>query len=155
MALFFAVVGSYQVFHGAYSHPLKELSVILFSTIKLFSFFPLNPITKEAPLFYEIAIWFAPAVTVVGFFSLFDRIYRTFSHTIYHWNRKHLIVMGSNEDSMKFIKNHLESGDQLGIILLCDIADSIDEEVYQNLLTKIVRLDFILTVYLNFSDSLM
>lgn len=43
---------------------------------------------------------------------------------------------------MKFIKNHLESGDQLGIILLCDIADSIDEEVYQNLLTKIVRLDF-------------
>lgn len=142
LALFFAVVGSYQVFHGQYTNPLKEAMVVLFSTIKLFSFIPLVPITTESPLFYEIAVWLAPAVTVVGFFSIFDRIYRIFAHTIYHWNRNHLVVMGHNEDTIKFIKNHLDTEDKLGVILVCDIADPVDVTSYQNLMTKVVRLDF-------------
>lgn len=84
LALILSIVGSYQVYHGKFSNIFKEIIVIIISTFKLFTFSPTNGITNEAPLAYELAIWMAPASTMVGFFSIFGKLYRNIRNTLIH-----------------------------------------------------------------------
>lgn len=142
ITLILALVGSYQYHYHSYSSPIKAIQVVLYSTVKLFAFAPTSFVTNEAPLVYELAVWLAPAVTMVGFFSLFKKIYQTLKFNVFHIGKKHLLLIGDNERTVEFIKSINREKNKEAIILICDIADSIDEDKYKNLLTKIIRLDF-------------
>lgn len=142
IALVLSLVGSYELYHGKFNDIFKEITVILYSTFKLFAFVPTQPITEEAPLTYELAVWAAPAFTMVGFFSVFKKIFISIRHNLYHLNRKKIAVVGNNENCIEFIKNMNDKHPDIGILLLCDISDKVDEEMLHEMLTKVVRVDF-------------
>lgn len=142
VALVLSLVGSYQLYHGKYDNIFKEITIIVYSTFKLFAFAPTNGILNEAPLTYELAIWAAPAFTMVGFFSVFKKIYNSIKQETYHIRKKHMVLIGDNEDTLDFIKNFNMEEPNIGTILLCDISDSVDEQKYHALFTKVVRVDF-------------
>lgn len=142
ITLILALVGSYQFHYHNYTSKWKAVQVIIYSTVKLFAFSPTSAVTNEAPLTYEIAVWMAPAVTMVGFFTLFKKIYETIKFNFFHINKEHILLMGDNEDTVEFIKSLNRENKNLASILLCDLSASIDEEKYKKLLTKVVRLDF-------------
>lgn len=142
IALVIAFIGSYQYHFNEYASPIKGIQVVLYSTVKLFAFSPTSFVTGEAPLLYEIAVWLAPAVTMVGFFSLFQKIYQRIKFGIFHIGKKHILLLGDNDNTVEFIKSINREKDKTAAILLCDISDSVDEEKYKNLLTKVVRIDF-------------
>lgn len=60
LALVLGFIGSYQLYSNEYSSIFKTISVVVYSTIMLFTFSPTNGILNEAPLAYEIAMWLAP-----------------------------------------------------------------------------------------------
>ncbi len=142
VALILSIVGSYQLYHGNYSSWLKEFAVILYSVIKLFTFFPLNGITNEGPLVYEIAIWMAPISTVLGIFSVFEGIYKQIKLAFLHVGRQHLVVMGAGEDAIQFMKNISDSKDKTRIICLLDEADKADEARLNKLNVLTVKVDY-------------
>lgn len=142
ITLALALYGSYQYHYHKYSNPIKAVQVVLYSTVKLFAFSPTSFVTNEAPLAYELAVWLAPAVTMVGFFSLFKRIYQIIKFNIFHIGKKHILLIGDNDKTVEFIKSINGEKDRQACILICDISDTVDEVKYNNLLTKILRLDF-------------
>lgn len=142
LALGFSLVGSIQLYYGRYDNILKTITVVLYSTFKLFAFAPTNLITNEAPLTYELAIWIAPAFTMVGFFSVFKKLYQSVRAFIFHMKKDHIVLLGDNEETITFIKNLNQSDEELGVILLCDISDNINEDTYKDLFVKIVKVDF-------------
>ena len=102
-------IGSFQVYHGRFNNIIKEISVIIVSVLKLFLFSPTEGFLKPQPLAYELAIWVAPAGTVLATFSVFKKLYTVISLKIRHFNKEHIIVMGLNEYSMMFMKNFMNS----------------------------------------------
>ena len=104
ITLILALVGSYQFHYHNYTSKWKAVQVIIYSTVKLFAFSPTSAVTNEAPLTYEIAVWMAPAVTMVGFFTLFKKIYETIKFNFFHINKEHILLMVDNEDTVEFIK---------------------------------------------------
>lgn len=142
VALTFSLVGSIQIYAGRYENIFKYITVVLYSTFKLFTFSPTNSITNEAPIIYELAIWIAPAFTMVGFFSVFKKIYQSFKSFVFHIGKDHLVLLGDNEETITFIKNLNQSDSDLGTILLCDFSDNVNEDIYKDLYTKIVKVDF-------------
>lgn len=142
VALVLSLVGSYQLYYEDYDNIFKTITVIIYSTFKLFAFVPTNGILNEAPLTYELAIWAAPAFTMVGFFFVFNKIFASIKQTIYHLRKKHIVLIGDNEDTINFIKNFNTDEPKVANILLCDLSDSVDEQKYNALYTKVVRVDF-------------
>lgn len=140
--LLLALLGSFQLYGSAYDNPWKSLSVIIYSTFMLFTFSPTNGILNEAPLAYEIAMWAAPMFTMVGFFSVFKRVFNTLRTSFYHMNQSHLVLMGTGEDALIFIKNMRRSQPEIRLMLLHDLTDTVDEEMFENLGVKTVALDF-------------
>lgn len=142
LSLILSIVGSYQLYHGKYTNLLKEISVILYSVTKLFTFLPLNGITNEGPLAYEIAIWMAPISTVLGIFSVFKGIYTQIKLAFLHVGRQHLVVMGAGEEAIQFMKNISDSKDKTRIICLLDEADKADEARLNKLNVLTVKVDY-------------
>lgn len=124
ISMFLSVLGSYQLYHGNYSNIYKEITVIVISVMKLFTFFPTNGLLNEAPIAYELAIWMAPLSTMVGIFSIFDRLYKVVNLGFYHLGRKHLVVMGGNENAITFIKNLQKDMPGTRIYSLLDEGDN-------------------------------
>ena len=142
LALILSLVGSYQVYHGRFSNVFKEIIVIIISTFKLFTFSPTNGITNEAPLAYELAIWMAPASTMVGFFSVFSKLYRNIRNSLIHIGKEHLVVMGYNPYSIEFIKNLKNDHPEIRVINLLDNTENINEELLKSLDVKVVRVSY-------------
>lgn len=141
LALVLGLVGSYQLYASEYTQPLKALSVIVYSTFMLFSFSPTNGVLNEAPLAYEIAMWLAPMFTMVGFFSVFQRVFNTIRQALFHMGKKHLLLLGQGDDVHTFMKN-MPSNAKHAYMLLCDMGEVVDEDSYADFPVKIVRLDF-------------
>lgn len=142
VSMILSIVGSYQLYSGNYSNVFKEITVIVISTMKLFTFFPTNGLLNEAPLAYELAIWMAPLSTMVGIFSIFDKLYKTVNLSFYHIGRKHLVVMGANEKSITFIKNLQRDMPGTRIYCLLDEGDSFEEKRLEELEVEVIRLDY-------------
>lgn len=142
VALVLSVYGSYQVYHGTYDTIFKEIMVIIYSTFKLFTFSPTVGVTNESPLAYELAIWVAPAFTMVGFFSIFRRAHEALKFKLFHLGKKRLVLLGDNRKTKTFIKNSLDKNPEDAMILLCDFSDEVDEESYKDLKVEVVKLDF-------------
>ncbi len=140
--MFLSIVGSYQLYHGNYSNIYKEITVIVISVMKLFTFFPTNGLLNEAPIAYELAIWMAPLSTMVGIFSIFDRLYKAVNLSFYHLGRKHLVVMGGNENAITFIKNLQKDMPGTRIYSLLDEGDKFDEKRLEELEVEVIRLDY-------------
>lgn len=142
IALFLSLFGSYQVYHGQYSSIAKEILVILYSAFKLFTFSPTKSIMTESPIAYELAVWIAPAFTMVGFFSVFTRIYKSIYNSILHIRKSRYIVIGNNENTISFIKNLSISEPKSRITFFSDMTDTVLEDRFSEMNVKIVRLDF-------------
>lgn len=142
LALILSIVGSYQVYHGKFSNIFKEIIVIIISTFKLFTFSPTNGITNEAPLAYELAIWMAPASTMVGFFSIFGKLYRNIRNTLIHIGKEHLVVMGYNQNSIEFIKNLKNNQRDIRVINLIGDTVAVNEDLLKDLEVKVVRVNY-------------
>lgn len=142
LALILSFLGSYQLYHGRYSNLFKEISVILYSVTMLFTFLPTNGIVNEGPLAYEIAIWLAPITTVLGIFSVFEGFYTQLKLAFYHAGRQHLVVMGTGEDAIQFIKNISGNKEKNRVICLLDETDKTDEVRLSRLNVLVVRLDY-------------
>lgn len=142
IALGLSLSGSYQVYHDQYDTLLKEIMVILYSTFKLFTFSPTSAITNESHLAYELAIWVAPAFTMVGFFTIFERAYKVLAFKVFHWGKDPLVLMGDHEETLVFIKNMQDADPSLSMMLLVDLADPVDLERYRDLKVEVVKIDF-------------
>jgi hypothetical protein len=137
-----SVVGSYQLYGGNYTNIFKEFTVILISVMKLFTFAPTNGLLNEAPLAYELAIWMAPLSTMVGIFSIFDKLYKTISLGLYHVNKEHIVIMGADEDAINFIKNLQRDMPRVRIYSLLDEGEKFDEKRLEELSVEVIRLDY-------------
>lgn len=106
IAFIFAVIGSLQMLWPNYANnPVKGFFVILYSVVKLFVFQPLIGFTNpDNTLIYDAAIILAPLGTVVGFFSVFDKLYQMIKLKLTHLNQQHLVVMGTNDYAVQFMK---------------------------------------------------
>ena len=124
-------IGSFQVYHGRFNNIIKEISVIIVSVLKLFLFSPTEGFLKPQPLAYELAIWVAPAGTVLATFSVFKKLYTVISLKIRHFNKEHIIVMGLNEYSMMFMKNFMNSPTRKKI--LCIVPENTDVKKVEKL----------------------
>lgn len=99
-----AFIGSAQLYWGQYDNPIKQVFMIFYSVIKLFLFQPLVSFTNaDNPIAYDLAIWLAPVGTAIGLFSVFDNLYHSVMLRFVHFNSKHLVVIGLNDLSMKFM----------------------------------------------------
>ena len=137
-----SVVGSIQLYGGGYSNVFKEFTVILISVMKLFTFSPTNGLLNEAPLAYELAIWMAPLSTMVGIFSIFDKLYKTISLSLYHVKKEHIVLMGADEDAITFIKNLQRDIPGIRIYSLLGEGDKFDEKRLEELNVEVIRLDY-------------
>lgn len=141
-AIILSFVGSWQLYAHTTPYPLKNLGIIVNSVIKLFAFFPTNGVDKPAPLAYELAIWMAPTTTLVGFFSMFTRLYESLRMSIFHMGARHLVLMGENERTYTFLSHLKKEYPEEKVLLLVGEGDEIDEERLTRLSVKILRLDY-------------
>lgn len=131
LGLSLSFIGSFQVYHGQYDNMIKEVSVIFVSVLKLFLFSPLEGFTKQNPLAYELAIWFAPVTMFFAIFSIFARLYNDIRLKFIHFNKKHIIIMGYNNYSLTFMKNFINSKNKER--LLCILPENIQESNIKSL----------------------
>ncbi|MEA4811735.1 MAG: hypothetical protein VB108_04090 [Anaerolineaceae bacterium] len=94
-------VGTWQAYSPQFSG-FKLLLVMVYDTLKLFSFAGMIPITTQGPLPYELARWLAPLGTVLGFFAIFDRFIKRFFTFFTRFRRKSYLLLGWNEESKLF-----------------------------------------------------
>ncbi|EHR34651.1 hypothetical protein HIF96_02860 [Helcococcus kunzii] len=137
-----SVVGSIQVYHGQFDNLLKEFVVIIYSVIKLFTFFPTESVLKNSPLAYELATWMAPITTVLGLFTVFRNLYSDSIMAIRHLNKDRLIVLGANKESLIFIKNTLSQYPKKRIVCLVDFEEEVDSDILKLLQVQLVRIDY-------------
>lgn len=131
LGLSLSFIGSFQVYHGQYDNMIKEVSVIFVSVLKLFLFSPLEGFTKQNPLAYELAIWFAPVTMFFAIFSIFARLYNDIKLKFIHFRKKHIIVIGYNNYSLTFMKNFINSKNKER--LLCILPENIQESNIKSL----------------------
>lgn len=141
VSLALSLYGSYLVYHGKYEQPLKEVSIILFSTFKLFTFAPTNAI-NQSPLAYELAVWLAPTSTVIGFLTMFQKIFQSIRTNLYHLKKADLIIMGNQSNGFAFIKNLYKENPKTRIIYLMDKSEEMDETFSNEFKLEVVKLDF-------------
>lgn len=142
LAIGLSLFGSFQVYHGVYSNPLKELTVILYATFQLFMFSPTNAVIKEAPLAYELAIWIAPAFTMVGFFSIFEPAFRKLKLFLCHVGWERLLLLGANEDAIIFVEHLRQEEPDTRVLLLLDPTDDVNRERFERFGVAVQTLDF-------------
>lgn len=147
LGLSLSLIGSFQVYHGKYDSVIKEISVIFISVLKLFLFSPLEGFTKQNPLAYELAIWFAPVTMFFAIFSIFAKLYNDIKLKFIHFRKKHIIVMGYNNYSLTFMKNFINSKNKER--LLCILPEDIQESNIKSL-----NKSGILTCTLDYSSGL-
>lgn len=135
-----SVVGSYQVYHGKFSNPLKEFVIIINSIIKLYAFTPTVSVEAPAPIAYQIAIWLAPIGTVMGLFSIFKPLYFKIRRAILSLNKEPLLILGLNDDSINFIKNSKE--ENYKFIIATAFENSDYDETLLELGVHNVRIDY-------------
>lgn len=142
LSFILSVVGSIQVYQGQFNSFIKEVVVIIYSVIKLFTFFPTESVLANSPLAYELATWMAPITTVLGLFSIFTNLYNDSIMALRHINKDRLIVLGSNKESLTFIKNTISKYPKKRIVCIVDFEEEVDSEIYNLLHVKILRLDY-------------
>jgi hypothetical protein len=137
------VVGSYQVYHGQFASPVREVSVILYSVVKLFTFAPTVDITKSAPLAYDLARWIAPIGTVLGLFTIFEALYIAVRLQLHHYRQDPMVVMGANDRSMVFMKNVLRDHPKQRIVCIVAEGDKeLDPKTLEKLNIRVCTLDY-------------
>lgn len=142
LSFILSVVGSIQVYQGQFNSFIKEVVVIIYSVIKLFTFFPTESVLANSPLAYELATWMAPITTVLGLFSIFTNLYNDSIMALRHINKDRLIVLGSNKESLTFIKNTISKYPKKRIVCIVDFEEEVDSEIYNLLHVKLLRLDY-------------
>jgi len=142
LSFILSVVGSIQVYQGQFNSVLKEVVVIIYSVIKLFTFFPTESVLANSPLAYELATWMAPITTVLGLFSIFTNLYNDSVMAFRHINKDRLIVLGSNKESLTFIKNTLVKYPKKRIVCIVSFDDEVDSEIYNLMHVKLIRMDY-------------
>ena len=106
-----SLFGSFEYFLPIINNPLKLISNVLFNVINLYLFTPLVSLQENLPISLEIAIWLAPLCTVLGIFSILEKIFVSTKHNLRHKNKKHHLVIGLNNFSYRFINNVLNDDD--------------------------------------------
>ena len=143
IGLILAIVGSYQIYAPIQPNPLKLLSNIGYSVIKLFIFVPTYSMEKTGPLAYELAIWVAPISTVLGFLQIFSRSFYRVMLSIFHYRRTFFAVMGANVRSLAFLRNlQTENPKERFVCIVPEQADSQEFAKLEQRRIKVVALDY-------------
>jgi hypothetical protein len=136
-------IGSYQVYHGQFASPLREVSAILYSVVKLFTFAPTVDITKSAPLAYDLARWIAPIGTVLGLFTVFGAVYTAIRLHLHHFRQDPMVVLGANDRSMVFMKNVLRDRPRQRIAcIVAEGSKELDPKALEKLNIRVCALDY-------------
>lgn len=134
--------GSFEYFLPIINNPLKLISNVLFNVINLYLFTPLVSLQENLPISLEIAIWLAPLCTVLGIFSILEKIFVSTKHNLRHKNKKHHLVIGLNNFSYRFINNVLNDPKFNSQILLLTNQENDEVDTLKQLGVWVKKIDF-------------
>lgn len=137
-----SLFGSFEYFLPIINNPLKLISNVLFNVINLYLFTPLVSLQENLPISLEIAIWLAPLCTVLGIFSILEKIFVSTKHNLRHKNKKHHLVIGLNNFSYRFINNVLNDDDFISQILLLTNQENDEVDTLKQLGVWVKKIDF-------------
>ena len=137
-----SLFGSFEYFLPIINNPLKLISNVLFNVINLYLFTPLVSLQENLPISLEIAIWLAPLCTVLGIFSILEKIFVSTKHNLRHKNKKHHLVIGLNNFSYRFINNVLNDPKFNSQILLLTNQENDEVDTLKQLGVWVKKIDF-------------